>query len=139
MPPSWRGGAPSSALTVDAPVRVDMARVKARMDQVVLDARQGLEDWLGGTEGVTVVRGHARFRSAHAVEVGAEVLEAERVFVNVGGRAAVPDLPGVERIRYPDQQLAPRARSAAASIWWSSAAAMSGSSSPRSIAASGRR
>ena len=86
-------------VALDAPVRVDMARVKARMDKVVLDGRQGIEDWLEGTEGLTVVRGHARFRSAREVEVGAEVLAAERVFINVGGRAAVPDLPGVGRVR----------------------------------------
>lgn len=80
------------------PVTVDMAAVKARKARIVADSRAGLEDWLAGTAGCTVVRGHARFVSPQAVAVGEEVLEAERFFLDVGGRALVPDMPGLAEV-----------------------------------------
>jgi pyruvate/2-oxoglutarate dehydrogenase complex dihydrolipoamide dehydrogenase (E3) component len=82
------------------PVRVDMKRVKARKDEVSKQSRVGLEDWLGHMENCTVHRGHARFESAHEVSVGAERLRAEKIFINVGGRALVPDLPGIGEIDF---------------------------------------
>lgn len=80
------------------PVRVDMKRVKARKDEVSKQSRVGLEDWLGHMEHCTVYRGHARFESAHEVSVGNERLGAERIFINVGGRALVPDVPGIGEV-----------------------------------------
>lgn len=77
------------------PVTVDMARVKARKDAIMLDDRRGLESWLQGMDGCTVVRGHARFEDPHTVRVGERLLSADRIFLNVGGRAVVPDLPGL--------------------------------------------
>ena len=82
------------------PVRVDMKRVKARKDEVSKQSRVGLEDWLGHMENCTVYRGHARFESTHEVSVGAERLRAEQIFINVGGRALVPDLPGIGEIDF---------------------------------------
>lgn len=72
-------------------VRVDMARVAARMRAVVGASTTGVESWLEGIENVTVVRGHARFTSATTVAVGDRVLAAVEIFVNVGGRPVVPD------------------------------------------------
>jgi len=80
------------------PVRVDMKRVKARKDEISKQSRVGLEDWLEHMENCTVHRGHARFESAHEVSVGAERLRAEKIFINVGGRALVPDMPGIGEI-----------------------------------------
>jgi pyruvate/2-oxoglutarate dehydrogenase complex dihydrolipoamide dehydrogenase (E3) component len=82
------------------PVRVDMKRVKARKDEVSKQSRVGLEDWLEHMENCTVYRGHARFESTHEVSVGAERLRAEKVFINVGGRALVPDMPGIGEIDF---------------------------------------
>lgn len=76
-------------------VGIDMARVKARADGVAARARKGVEDWLRGMPGCTVIQGHARFESARIVRVGDEELTAPRIFINVGGRASVPDMPGV--------------------------------------------
>jgi pyruvate/2-oxoglutarate dehydrogenase complex dihydrolipoamide dehydrogenase (E3) component len=81
-------------------VRVDMRRVKARKDEVSGKSRSGLENWLHGMENCSVVAGHARFESVHEVSVGGDRLTAERIFVNVGGRAAVPNLPGIDQVRY---------------------------------------
>lgn len=73
------------------PVRVDMAAVKARKDKVVLASRQGLDDWMGSTEGLTVLRGSAAFVSPRAVEVNGERLEGRQFFLNTGARPVVPD------------------------------------------------
>ncbi len=82
-------------------VRVDMPAVKARAAKVSADARGHLEHWLGGLEGLTVLRGHARFADAHTVRVGAESLTAPRIVLNVGARTLVPpSLPGLDRVPY---------------------------------------
>jgi pyruvate/2-oxoglutarate dehydrogenase complex dihydrolipoamide dehydrogenase (E3) component len=82
------------------PVRVDMKRVKARADALVEDSRSGVEKRLRGMEGCTVVEGHARFEGPERVRVGDELLSAPRVFINVGGRASVPDMPGVREVPF---------------------------------------
>ncbi|MBP2227856.1 pyruvate/2-oxoglutarate dehydrogenase complex dihydrolipoamide dehydrogenase (E3) component [Azospirillum agricola] len=84
----------------DAPPRIDMARVKARADTVAANARANVEAWLRGMAGCTVIAGHARFEGPDRIRVGGELLTAPRIFVNVGGRAAVPDLPGVRDVPY---------------------------------------
>jgi pyruvate/2-oxoglutarate dehydrogenase complex dihydrolipoamide dehydrogenase (E3) component len=80
--------------------RIDMPRVKARADEVAANARTGLESWLGKMNGCTLVRGHAKFESPNTVRVGDDVLTASKIFINVGGRATVPDMPGVDRVPF---------------------------------------
>lgn len=87
-------------VVLDAPPRIDMARVKARADTVAANARSGVETWLRGMQGCTVLQGHARFEGPDTIRVGDEMLTAPRVFINVGGRAVVPDLPGIDRVSY---------------------------------------
>jgi pyruvate/2-oxoglutarate dehydrogenase complex dihydrolipoamide dehydrogenase (E3) component len=79
-------------------VSVDMKRVKARQDGVVSASRGSLERWVSGQSGVSVFRGHACFVGPRQVQVGDEVLSAEKVFINVGGRANVPAMPGVDTV-----------------------------------------
>jgi pyruvate/2-oxoglutarate dehydrogenase complex dihydrolipoamide dehydrogenase (E3) component len=81
-------------------VIIDMANVKARKDKVMLDDRQGLESWLQGMAGCTFIRGHAQFEDPHTISVDGQTLSADRVFLNVGGRAVVPDIPGLSDIEY---------------------------------------
>ena len=85
---------------VEAPVRVDMARVKARKDEVAGASNAGVTAWVEGMENVTLVRGHARFTGPRSIEVNGETLNAERLFINVGARARVPDFPGLEQVDY---------------------------------------
>ncbi|MEO5797338.1 MAG: FAD-containing oxidoreductase [Rhodoferax sp.] len=85
---------------INGPVGMDMQVVKARKDKVTLDARHGVESWLKGMAGCSVFEGHARFVSARSVLVGDTLLEAERIFLNVGGRAAIPDMPGIQDVPY---------------------------------------
>jgi pyruvate/2-oxoglutarate dehydrogenase complex dihydrolipoamide dehydrogenase (E3) component len=80
------------------PVRVDMKRVMTRKEAVSKASRTGLEDWLRSMENCTVYQGHARFESAREVTVGGERLHADKIFINVGGRAFVPDMPGLREI-----------------------------------------
>ena len=81
-------------------VSVDMRRVKQRKDAIVASWSAATEASLRATENCTVYRGHARFVAPREVEVGGERLSAQHVFVNVGGRAAVPTIPGIDSVRY---------------------------------------
>jgi pyruvate/2-oxoglutarate dehydrogenase complex dihydrolipoamide dehydrogenase (E3) component len=85
---------------LEGPVRVDMQKAKARADAVVADSRTGVERNLRGMAGCTVVQGHARFEKPDQVRVGEELLAAPRIFINVGGRASVPDMPGVHEVPF---------------------------------------
>jgi pyruvate/2-oxoglutarate dehydrogenase complex dihydrolipoamide dehydrogenase (E3) component len=89
-------------VTIDGPITVDMKKVKARKDAVVRRSNEGLEQWLKSTEHVTVYAGHGRFVDAHQISVGDELLEADKVFINVGGRASIPALPGLDQVSYFD-------------------------------------
>ena len=80
--------------------RVDMKRVKARKDEISGKSRNGVESWLKSTPNCTVYQGHARFESPKEVIVGEELLTAPQIFINVGGRAAIPAMPGVEKTPY---------------------------------------
>jgi pyruvate/2-oxoglutarate dehydrogenase complex dihydrolipoamide dehydrogenase (E3) component len=87
-------------ITLNGEINVDMCKVKARADAVSTNARMGVEKYLRGMGGCTVIEGHARFEGPDRVRVGEELLTASRIFINVGGRAVVPDLPGVGDVPY---------------------------------------
>jgi len=89
-------------VVLQGPVAVDMARVSARAHTVTLNARNGLEGWIAGMTGCTLIRGQAVFVGPHEVEVNGERLTASRIFINVGGRAVVPDFPGVRDVPWLD-------------------------------------
>ncbi len=83
-------------------VTVDMPAVAARARKVVMDARSGNERWLEGMAGLTFLRGHARFTGPRTIAVDGEEMTAPRIFLNVGGRASVPDMPGVDDVPHLD-------------------------------------
>jgi len=85
---------------IGGPVSVDMKAVKARKDAIVAPSRNGLERSLKNLEGCTVFQGHGRFVGPHQVKVGETVLVAEQIFINVGGRPAVPTMPGLDQVAY---------------------------------------
>jgi pyruvate/2-oxoglutarate dehydrogenase complex dihydrolipoamide dehydrogenase (E3) component len=87
-------GAGEFGVIIDSPITVDMKKVKARKDAVVRRSNESVEQWLKGIKNLTVYQGHARFEAADRVRVGDDILEAEKIFINVGGRAATPALPG---------------------------------------------
>jgi pyruvate/2-oxoglutarate dehydrogenase complex dihydrolipoamide dehydrogenase (E3) component len=81
-------------------VRVDMRRVKARKDEVSGRSNQGVETWMRTLANGTVYRGHARFTGPRTVRVNEDLLTADRIFINVGGRPLVPKMPGLESVPY---------------------------------------
>jgi len=84
----------------NGPASVDMKLVKSRKDAISGQSRTGVESWLRGMTNCTVYQGHARFESSKEVSVGSERLTADRIFINVGGRAVAPQMPGVEGVPY---------------------------------------
>ena len=87
-------------VTIGGTVSVDMQKVKARKDKVSGASETGLEKWLRSTENLTVYDGHARFLSDREVTVGSVTLSADRIFINVGSRAAIPSIAGLADVRY---------------------------------------
>ena len=87
-------------VTIGGPVGVDMKAVKARKDAVVEASRLGVERSLKTLEGCTVYEGHARFIAEKEVAVNGSELAADRIFINVGARAAIPPIPGLEHVPY---------------------------------------
>ncbi len=79
---------------------VDMKRVKARKDEISGQSRVSVESGLRNTKNCSVYQGPARFESHREVSVGSERLTADRIFVNVGARAVVPSLPGLDQVPY---------------------------------------
>ena len=85
---------------IDGAVTVDMKKVKARKDGIVRRSNDGVEKWLKGLNSGTVYKGHARFAGPHTVMINGELLEASKIFINVGARASIPPLPGLESANY---------------------------------------
>ncbi len=87
-------------VVIGGDIAVDMERVKARKDGVVRQSNEGVTNWLSNMENLTVYEGHGRLTGTNSVSVDGEVLEAERIILNVGARARVPDMPGLEDVDY---------------------------------------
>jgi pyruvate/2-oxoglutarate dehydrogenase complex dihydrolipoamide dehydrogenase (E3) component len=87
-------------VVLDQPVRIDMRKVRSRAATVTANSSKGVENWLRNMKGCTVFQGSAQFEGPKEVRVGAKLLSAPRIFINVGERAIVPDLPGVNEIPY---------------------------------------
>ncbi len=85
---------------IGGPVRVDMKRVKARKDQVSGKSNKGVETWMRSLANGTVYQGHARFAGKKTVRVNDDLLTADRIFINVGGRPLVPNWPGLDALPY---------------------------------------
>ncbi|MBU2311825.1 MAG: FAD-containing oxidoreductase [Alphaproteobacteria bacterium] len=85
-------------VTIGGDISVDMKRVHERASGIALDSRSGLEKWLAGMRNLTLIRGHARFVGPHAVEVNGEALTAPQIFINTGGRAKRPAMPGIDKV-----------------------------------------
>ena len=87
-------------VSIAGDISVDMRRVKARKDEVAGASNQGVTSWLEGMDNVDLIRGHGRFVGTHSIEVNGDVLEAERIFINVGARARVPDWEGLSEVPF---------------------------------------
>jgi pyruvate/2-oxoglutarate dehydrogenase complex dihydrolipoamide dehydrogenase (E3) component len=82
------------------PARIDMSVVRARAEAIVIADRSGLERWITGMKGCALIRGHARFEGPHEIRVGDQLLRADKIFINVGGRAINPDISGLTEVAF---------------------------------------
>ena len=85
---------------VEGTINVDMKAVKARKDAVVAPSRNGVERSLKTLQGCTVYQGHGRFVAEKKVAVNDAELSADRIFLNVGARATIPPIPGLDQVPY---------------------------------------
>jgi len=87
-------------VTIPGPISVDMMKVKQRKDSIVARSAQGVERWLRTMQSSTVFEGHGQFEDPHTVRVNDQLLEAPQIFLNVGGRASVPSIPGLDAVPF---------------------------------------
>jgi pyruvate/2-oxoglutarate dehydrogenase complex dihydrolipoamide dehydrogenase (E3) component len=87
-------------IVINGDVRADMQIIKARKDQMSEQSRTGIEKMLRNLPRGAVYTGHARFQTAHEVSDGTQTMSADRIFINVGGRAVVPSMPGLDRVPF---------------------------------------
>lgn len=87
-------------VVIDGRIRVDMKRVKERKDDIVGRSNHEVPEWMKKIPNLTVFKGHAHFEAPHIVSVGGDKLEADKIFINVGARAFVPPMPGIDDVDY---------------------------------------
>lgn len=85
-------------ISLSGGVEIDMPAVMRRSHKVTLDSRAEVESWLGSLPHCTLIRGQAQFETSTIVRVGDELITAPQIFINVGGRASVPNLPGIDDV-----------------------------------------
>jgi pyruvate/2-oxoglutarate dehydrogenase complex dihydrolipoamide dehydrogenase (E3) component len=81
-------------------IAIDMKTVRGRAETVTMNARNGLSGWFDGIKTMTVIYGHARFTAPKEIAVNGETLTAPKIFLNVGARPTIPDMPGLADIDY---------------------------------------
>src|SRR6266849_5803441 len=83
-----------------ANVSVDLAKVVAQKDEVVLSFRGGQQKQIDKRANLRLHRGHARFVGSHQLKVGDDLLESEKIFINTGGRPSIPPISGLDYAPY---------------------------------------
>jgi pyruvate/2-oxoglutarate dehydrogenase complex dihydrolipoamide dehydrogenase (E3) component len=81
-------------------VSVDLPKVVARKNGIVQQFRSGQERQVEKRERLHLYRGHARFTAPHQIQVGDNVIQSERIFINTGTRPEIPPISGLDRITY---------------------------------------
>lgn len=87
-------------IEIDGCVNVNMEKVKERKEKIVHRLRKSVEDWLRNTKHCDVYHGHARFQDKNTIKVDEEILHADKIFINVGARAAIPPISGIKDVNY---------------------------------------
>jgi pyruvate/2-oxoglutarate dehydrogenase complex dihydrolipoamide dehydrogenase (E3) component len=81
-------------------VSADLAKIVAQKNEVVLHFRTGNEKNVAKRANIRLYREHARFLAPHQLSVGAETIESEKIFIDVGGRPRIPAICGLEKSGY---------------------------------------
>jgi len=85
---------------INGTINIDMKAIKARKDAVVAASHDGVERSLKTLKGCTVYQGSGRFVAEKKVAVNGCELAADQIFINVGARAAIPPIPGLDQVPY---------------------------------------
>ena len=85
--------------------KVDMAQIKKRKDKIVENARAGNQKGLEETKNLELIFGEAVFTGEKSVivelnEGGLLELEADLIFINTGAKTIIPEIDGLEDIKY---------------------------------------
>jgi pyruvate/2-oxoglutarate dehydrogenase complex dihydrolipoamide dehydrogenase (E3) component len=81
-------------------VSVDLPRIVAQKDEVVLSFRGGHQKQVDKRPNLRLHRGHACFDGPHQLKVGDDLVESARIFINTGGRPNIPAIPGLDTVSY---------------------------------------
>jgi len=87
-------------IDISGNIKIDMKKVKARKDEISGASNQGVENWVKNMENVDVYEGHGKFENNKTIKVNEEILEANNIFINVGGRANIPPIQGLNDVRF---------------------------------------
>jgi len=94
------GRASEYGIDISGDVKIDMKKVKARKDEISGASNQGVESWVKNMENVDTYEGHGKFVNNNSVKVSDEILIAENIFINVGGRANIPPIKGLDEVNF---------------------------------------
>lgn len=81
-------------------VSVDLSRIVALKDRIVQQFRSGQQRQVDRRPNLHLYRGQARFLGPRRLQVGDDVLEGERIFINTGTRPNIPRIEGLEGVNY---------------------------------------
>jgi pyruvate/2-oxoglutarate dehydrogenase complex dihydrolipoamide dehydrogenase (E3) component len=81
-------------------VSVDVAKIVAQKDEIVLSFRGGLQKQVDKRSNLRLHCGHARFVGPHQLKAGDDLLESEKIFIDIGGRPSIPAIPGLDSVPY---------------------------------------
>ena len=87
-------------IEISGDVKIDMKKVKARKDEISGASNQGVENWVKNMENVDTYEGHGKFKNNNTVKVNDEILNAQNIFINVGGRANIPPIKGLDEVNF---------------------------------------
>lgn len=84
-------------------VTVDFGAAMARMHSIIGQQQSSLSDWVAGTEHLELIHGRATLvadptGAEHRVTVGDRELTTAELYLNVGARASIPPIPGLDEV-----------------------------------------
>lgn len=81
-------------------VRVKLGEVVDRKNKVVERFRGGQQRRVDARPNLRLYRGHARFLDGHRLQVGGDMVEGKRIFIDSGVRPKEPPIPGLAESGY---------------------------------------
>lgn len=83
-------------------IEVDYKRVRERMNEIRNGSSSGLENWMKGTDNVTLFTEWGSFTGPKTIKAGSEELEGDKIYINTGTRAFNPPIKGLDEVEWMD-------------------------------------